>query len=265
MILNTRRLFCRLLRTFSVKTVCDVGSMDGADALLFRDALPEATIFAFEPNPTNYSLMAKDGRLIRNRIRILPYAASNRDSTAPFFTVEAGQNLHRSRDLRGMSSLYRRIGNVRSSGIVQVRTVQIATLLREHHLDDRPCALWIDCEGMGFEVVEGALAVLGSTEMVHIEVESEPVIGVNQKVSADVEMLLTSRGFELIATDHPRSHIQLNALFVRTEPFRRHALTIRYWLVIFWLRHLIRQVALKVRLFAVHRPISGRRKPNATR
>lgn len=29
MIVNTRRLFCRLLRVLGVETVCDIGSMDG--------------------------------------------------------------------------------------------------------------------------------------------------------------------------------------------------------------------------------------------
>ena len=39
LILDTRRLFCRLLRTLEIETVCDVGSMDGSDALRFRRVL----------------------------------------------------------------------------------------------------------------------------------------------------------------------------------------------------------------------------------
>ena len=61
-IVSTRRLFCRLLRTFDIATVCDVGSMDGADALRFRRALPNAAVLALEPNPRNFALMAADDR-----------------------------------------------------------------------------------------------------------------------------------------------------------------------------------------------------------
>ena len=75
-VLSTRKLFARLLRTFEITTVCDVGSMDGADALFFRRQLPRAQILALEPNPSNYSLMRQDSRLRAGGIRLLPFAAS---------------------------------------------------------------------------------------------------------------------------------------------------------------------------------------------
>jgi FkbM family methyltransferase len=89
LIVNTRRLFCRLLRTFDIATVCDVGSMDGSDALLFRRVLPRAAILALEPNPGNFALMAADTRLERAGIRVSPAAASDRGSLAPFFVIAA--------------------------------------------------------------------------------------------------------------------------------------------------------------------------------
>ena len=58
-VVSTRRLFARLLRTFDVETVCDVGSMDGADARVFRRQLPDAHILAFEPNPTQLLTLAQ--------------------------------------------------------------------------------------------------------------------------------------------------------------------------------------------------------------
>jgi hypothetical protein len=41
MIVNTQRLFVKLVSTMRICTVCDVGSMDGTDSLTFRDAVPE--------------------------------------------------------------------------------------------------------------------------------------------------------------------------------------------------------------------------------
>lgn len=239
MILNTRRLFCRLLRTLEIETVCDVGSMDGSDALLFRRALPAARILAFEPNPTNLALMRADERLQRARIRVLPFAASDCRSEAPFFVVEADYAREESRAWRGMSSLYRRSdGYSRLAEIVNVRTARLDEFLLAEKLESRPIALWIDAEGMAFEVVRGAAAVARSTSLIHVEVETRPVIGANQKLYAEVEKALNDAGFVLLATDQPRDSVQFNALFVRGGLPRARTASVFFWVAALRLRRI---------------------------
>jgi FkbM family methyltransferase len=220
LIVNTRRMFCRLLRTLDIATVCDVGSMDGADALLFRSVLPRAAILALEPNPGNFALMAADPRLARAGIRLLPAAASDRGSRAQFFVIEA--NYARGRDLarRGMSSLHERSDWTRLSRVVDVPTVRLDELLKSERLDVGPIALWIDTEGMAFEVIRGGSGVLRATRMVHVEVETQPIIGAQQKLFADVERALLDAGFVLLATDQQPDVLQLNALFISAEASR---------------------------------------------
>lgn len=220
MIVNTRRLFCRLLRTFDVATVCDVGSMDGDDALRFRRVLPSASILALEPNPKNFALMAADDRLGHERIRVLPVAASDRRAKAPFFVIDA--NYARGRDLarRGMSSLHERSDWTRLSSVVQVQTVRLDELLAAESSGAGPIALWIDAEGAAFEAIRGAAGVLSSTAMIHVEVETAPIIGTAQKVFADVERALLEAGFVLLATDQQPDVLQFNALFVSAAASR---------------------------------------------
>jgi FkbM family methyltransferase len=221
LIVDTRRLFCRLLRTFDVATVCDVGSMDGSDALRFRRALPNAAILALEPNPRNFALMHTDARLARQRIRVLPLAASDRASEAPFFVV--GAEYTRDRDLarRGMSSLHRRADSSLIADVVQVRTTRLDDVLAGSGAGW--IALWIDTEGVAYEAISGASGVLGRIAMLHVEVETIPCIGSDQRLFPDVERLLISAGFALLATDQPTTSMQLNALFVRGELLERHA------------------------------------------
>jgi len=88
MIVNTRRLFLRLLPRLQISTICDVGSMDGAEALAFRQVVPEASVYAFEPNPHNFSLMQANPAFPERNIQVLPLAASNYDGEAEFFLVE---------------------------------------------------------------------------------------------------------------------------------------------------------------------------------
>lgn len=225
MIVDTQRLFLKLLRTLPIDTVCDVGSLDGTDALRFRRALPAAEVIAFEPNPHNFDLMAADERLPRQRIRILPFAVSDRTAEAPFFVV--GARYVRNLDLqrRGMSSLHKRVNSALVAEIVPVRTVRLDDVLTNSSPAAR-VALWIDTEGMAFEAVVGASGVLGRTQMLHIEAETVPCIGATQKLFSDIERILDEE-FALLAIDHPRECSQLNALFVRKDSLRAHAAEIR--------------------------------------
>src|SRR5262245_50614284 len=50
---DTAKLFERLLPHVAPGIVCDVGSMNGADAARCARAVPGARVFAFEPNPYN--------------------------------------------------------------------------------------------------------------------------------------------------------------------------------------------------------------------
>jgi FkbM family methyltransferase len=223
MILDTSRLFLRLLRTFEIATVCDVGSMDGSDALLFRRALPTADILALEPNPRNFVRMEADEALRRRSIRILPFAASDRESEAPFFVVKADYATDRDLTRRGMSSLHCRSDRSQLAEVVQVRTARLDRLLSAQSVANGPIAFWVDTEGMAFEAISGASGVLGATQMLHVEVETAPCIGESQKLFADVERLLADAGFAAFATDQSRDALQFNVLFIRTDTLRTRA------------------------------------------
>jgi len=241
LILNTRRLFCRLLRTLEIKTVCDVGSMDGSDALLFRRFLPGAQVIALEPHPVNFALMQADERLARNGIRILPFAASDRHCEAQFFVVRADHSTTRDRTWRGMSSLHRRPDPAWLADIVQVQTVRLDELLTADALDGGPIALWIDTEGTSFEVIRGASGVTNAASLIHVEVETKAIIGANQRLFADVEKVLIDAGFTLLATDQPQQCLQFNALFVRTELLSTKTREILFWVNSLRLRRIVTQ------------------------
>lgn len=244
MVLDTRYLFCRLLRAFEIETVCDVGSMDGADAMRFRKALPSANILAFEANPRNFSLMQADERLRAFGIRVLPLAPADRESSAPFYVVAADYAKGRDRYRRGISSLYRRSGPLDAVEVVPVTTVRLDEYLASQALAGTSIALWVDVEGAALEVIRGSAGVLHNVRLVHVEVETEPFIAAAQKLFADVERVMTEAGFVLVATDQPREVLQFNALYLRADDLRiapheltRHARRARLR------RHLRRAVA----------------------
>jgi FkbM family methyltransferase len=209
-ILSTARLFASLLRQLRVGTVCDVGSMNGADAVRFRVAVPEARVLALEPNPRNFALMQRDAGLRAGNIELLPWAASNYDGVGELFLVEA--DYAQSDPRRGMSSLYRRSGEWSSDARVPVRITRLDSLLR--HSPGPRLALWIDTEGAAFEVIEGLSGISAQVALVHVEVETAACIGARQRLYPEVKQLLSRLGLIELATDLPREHIQFNALFI---------------------------------------------------
>ena len=209
MYLNTRRLFLDLLRDLAIDRVCDVGSMDGSDALAFRKRLPHAAITAFEPNPLNLCAMRADPRLDAARIEVVAAAASDHEGNSPFYLVPAD-----SRDRRGHSSLLRR-GLSTPQEEVTVRTLRLdAALAAEASVSER-IALWIDVEGKAYEVIEGIRGLAPRVRLIHVEVESELCIGAGQRLYPEVDALLNELGFEQIATDMPTDWPQFNALYIR--------------------------------------------------
>jgi FkbM family methyltransferase len=245
-IVSTRWLFAALLGALDVDTVCDVGSMDGADALRFRQHHPRANILAFEPNPENLARMQADERLRAQHIRVLPVAASDRDSEAPFFVVNTRHGPGPGHDRRGMSSLLRRADESGLEGVVTVRTVRLDRLLAEEQYADDALALWIDAEGMAFEVIRGADGVLANTRLLHVEVETTPCIGAHQHLFAEVRDNLQRARFDLLATDQRLDQAQFNALFVRRDLVEARAARIQALLALAWLRrrvgHFLRRV-----------------------
>jgi FkbM family methyltransferase len=213
MIANTRRLFAKLLRVLRIEAVCDVGSMDGADALIFRAALPHASVYAFEANPENYRAMLADTQLANRNIRLVPLAATNFDGEAEFFVVKSD---HPNWQWHGMSSLYRRSPqSTLSSTGVAVKTTRLDTFIVNEGLRQRRLALWIDVEGKAHEALEGVAGAVERIYLLHVEVETTHCIGAGQKLYPQVKALLHSLGFFELARDAPVRQEQFNALFVR--------------------------------------------------
>jgi FkbM family methyltransferase len=215
MIVNTKRLFSKLLSKMEIGVVCDIGSMDGADALTFHDAAPGSTIYAFEPNPRNLAPMAADPALQLRGIRIVPMAVTNHDGEADFFLVDADYSAADYR--RGMSSLYARPDDWAPVAIVPVKTTRLDTYLLDKCTATAKLALWIDTEGKAHEVIDGMSGIAQRVYLLHIEVETSPCISSDQKLFGDVKTLLQRTGFAEFATDQAHNKPQFNALFIRSD------------------------------------------------
>ncbi len=243
MILDTRRLFLRLLRLLDIDVVCDVGSLNGADALRFRAARPQADIFAFEANPVNEQRMRATAALSRARIDIQPLAICERDGDADFFVVDATRGpLAR----QGMSSMYARTPLEHRGAAVRVACARLDGFLTPRITRTARIALWIDVEGKAFEALRGGEGILDQVALIHVEVETQPCIGADQKLLPDVHALLGAHGFEALGADQAPSSIQYNVLYVRRDLFAARGPTIAAARYTAFLRHATRRAVLRL-------------------
>ena len=211
-VVDTRRLFRTLLPVLEIDTVCDVGSMNGADALEFRRVLPGARVHAFEANPINAQQISEDARLRAQNIEVVPCAVTNYDGTGVFHLVKADDS---NANRRGMSSMLERNDARLHDRTIETRTVRLDSYLAHDSSARRRLALWVDVEGKACEAIEGAHGLFNELLIVHVEVETTPCISKVQKLFPDLKRMLLAAGFTERATDQPPHFEQFNTLFVR--------------------------------------------------
>ena len=69
---------------FRPGVIVDIGANVGASALFFHGTFGEATIYCFEPSPTNLSFLKQNVAPV-DRIRVFDYGLSDRDQQLPLY------------------------------------------------------------------------------------------------------------------------------------------------------------------------------------
>ena len=221
---DTAKLFERLLPHVAPEVICDVGSMNGADAMRCSRAVPGARVFAFEPNPYNLAPMLADAELRALGVEVIGRAVTEEETVSPFHVLRADYSTPNYQ--RGRSSMYPAVVAEEHLEVVEVPTVRLDSFLASRMYTHARLACWVDAEGMAYEVLAGASGVRANLALVHVEVERVPCMNPAQKLYPDVKRLLESWGLEEIATDGRSHFTQFNVVYVRPGLGRGLALRI---------------------------------------
>ena len=225
-VVNSELLFQNLCKLYKADLICDVGSFDGAQALHFCGS--NARVVALEANPFNAGLLATNMRVANAGIDVFHLAAWNSDEEISFNVLNvphAASGYRRNK----MSSIRSRSGGKFDSQNVTVQATRLDSFVAS--LDTETpgsIALWIDVEGVGFEVVEGIREIYENVCVIHIEVESRE-FWQGQHLWPDVLVLMNKFGFSPIA--RRRGDVQVDVVFI-SEIFRRIAPLATRWLIL---------------------------------
>ncbi|HEY3175495.1 MAG TPA: FkbM family methyltransferase [Candidatus Polarisedimenticolia bacterium] len=202
-------LFISLVKELKADCVCDVGSMDGREALRFRTALPDAAVFAFEANPHNFRAIEGDPEIASAGIRLVQAAAAAADGTLAFNIADVDYNDREAN--RGLSSLM--IGETAVRETINVKSLRLDRFLSAAGHFTR-IALWVDVEGAAFEALLGSEGILQRVCCIHTEVETRAFFK-GQKTFDEVKQFLCDRGFIETASEFWLEEGQGNVLFIR--------------------------------------------------
>jgi FkbM family methyltransferase len=194
---NAKVLFSGLIKAIGVDCICDIGSCDGSQSLLFRDICPSVTVLAFEANPINYRAMQAREALRTAGIQIFGFAISNKQATATFHVSDvdysdASQNV-------GTSSFYLREG-LAVKETIQVETRRIDEFILERFPEKRRVAIWIDVEGAEYIALEGMEKVADRVVAVHVETAVVPMRS-GQRTLSELQPLMARYGFKICGSN----------------------------------------------------------------
>jgi FkbM family methyltransferase len=214
---NTKTLFAALIKRLDVDCVCDIGSRDGDQSLLFRHLLPSARVMAFEANPINFEMMRKDPRLAEAKVELFSQAIAAEVGTAEFHIADVDYS--DPLENRGMSSMLR-MDKIKVQRTVQVPTDRIDTFLEAHGPELRHIALWIDVEGMEYGVLQGLSEAREKVVAIHVETAQRP-IWKGQRNYDEVRKLLFGLGFQACGTNMRRGDDWGDVVFLQNRAAAR--------------------------------------------
>ena len=203
--METRSLFYFLMKKIQPKQFCDMGSLDGAESLLFRKVLINTNFYAFEANPENFQFMVQNEMLKTKNINVYDFAVSDKSDKCSFFIADENSD-PTSLGCYGNSSLLipdiERIPTLRTvKEEVEVDAIRIDEfLLKKESIIN--AALWIDVEGAAWQVLKGMENIKDDVCLINVEVEKEAKWK-NQKTLSDVQSLMNKFGFSEIARKLP--------------------------------------------------------------
>lgn len=202
-------LFFSLVEVTGVERFVEAGAKDAGASRRAATGLGIADVVAFEANPYTHrrfvDTVSDDGIDYRHR-------ALSETAGEMVFLVrldDAGKPM-----ADGQGSLLVRPDHVPGYEPVPVTAERLDRALGD---DSEPrTAMWVDVEGASAQVLRGAVGMLGTVNVVMIEVESDRRWDEQEWIDHDVVEFFSSVGLRPVARDR-QSRLQYNIVFARLE------------------------------------------------
>jgi FkbM family methyltransferase len=192
----------------NVEVVFDVGACDALDSIRYARMFPRATVYAFEPLPTNIVQAKRNiDRFNAGRVKLIEKAVSSKSGTSDFH-VSSGhpENYAQSEDWDFGSKSSSLLPPVRDEIKKQWSWLKFDNVIRVDTITlDEFCAeegisavgfMHMDVQGAELQVLLGSEMTLRSTSAIWHEVSSRQFYE-SQSLHNDLNAFLTGTGFNM--------------------------------------------------------------------
>lgn len=190
-----------------VKTVLEIGSRDGCQALELSRWFPQATIYSFEPNPSAFGWVSKNASMC-NRIEVIPFAVSEIAGEVSFYQVING-NI-------GASSLYK-VNHPRSfewkQKEIKVQSVRLDEWLIDKGIDQVDI-IWADVQGAEGPVFRSLGKYLDTIKAIATEVAIQPLYD-GSTLKHELDKILS--GYCCIDSEIESTGTESDAVYIRKD------------------------------------------------
>ena len=171
----------KYIKIENVKTIVDAGTMDGTDAMFFKDKYPNSNVYAIEGLPENYN----NYLINNNKITSINCVITNYDGTVTYYQ----------KNINGIHGIYNR-GDEYGTTVLNLPCYKLSTIMKNHNISDIDI-LKIDVEGATLDLLYSLEEKLNNVKIMHIETETYPFFK-GQRLHNDVCEFLINNNFLLI-------------------------------------------------------------------
>ena len=187
------------LRSFSIRSVLDIGANEGVFSTAVSGFFPHASIAAFEPLPLQAKILTGRLRNLPNPTRAYPLALGNKNGLATIYSV-GSQTDPEASELSSLRALKASVEQYSIDRIDKLATTvrRLDDIVAEAGIDLTPDLLIkIDVQGYEAEVIEGGCETLRNARVLLIEFVFQEIYE-GQRLFVPLMKQLCEMGFEYI-------------------------------------------------------------------
>jgi len=240
----TKIVFCLALKIIKPDIICDVGAFNAHDSLKFRLFAPKSRILALEANTLNFSSMQNSNRLKKGKIEIYNKAAFFHDGFIDFHVDASDDTTNPEKFATSKGSiLLKSKPNSSERRTDRVESIRLDSLLSDIAGKSSVC-LWIDVEGVAFEVLLGMKAIQNNVKLIHLEIETSEIWKGQHKLDK-VLKIMKCYGMVPLTYDKNLFKSAGNIIFVDKNEYNKNKIWYNF----------IRQISFWIELFLSFREI----------
>ena len=182
-----------------IKTIFEVGSRDGLDAISLSNDYPESNVYSFECNPQTVDICKKNiENSLKKNIKFYDFALGNEDGSFPFYSYVKYENTQYEIESSGSSSFFKRDDfDDCQKYIKDVEVKNVCNFCKENDVQ-KIDLLCMDVQGYELNILKGCGEMLYDIDYVILEVTKPGLVSIYNSSPSyqDINSFMIENGFE---------------------------------------------------------------------